>query len=90
MVFLFSASDIALVLKYKFADETDGFNKKRKLTDNKRTISVLEYSQIKLPAQSFVEYLGNHLADFLNDCSRCVYTYQHLLAFTLHIFLCLD
>jgi hypothetical protein len=64
-----------LIIKYQFFDEeeastcSDPKNKKRKITDTKRT-NVLQYSYIKLPASSFVQYLDLDCPAFIKDCLR--------------------
>ena len=70
-IFFFSVNDVALVIKYKFHDhnnmiETEN-HKKRKLP---KIDSVIEYSNVKLPAMMFGQYLDNDSVTFVTDCLR--------------------
>ena len=67
-----SAADVAMVIKYVFKQdniEMDHSSKKRKISDNKLK-SIIDYSQIKLPAQMLLHYLENYGSLFLNECIR--------------------
>lgn len=78
--FLFSESDVAFVIKYQFHDsvdqpsgyETEDKNKKRKVQQQTKRHSVIEYSYVKLPAAMFAQYLENDCRDFINDCIRYI------------------
>lgn len=73
--YFLSESDVALIIKYKFHDEEEELNnpetknKKRKITDVKRT-NVVDYSYIKLPALCFGHYLDQECPAFIEDCLR--------------------
>jgi hypothetical protein len=75
LFFVFSESDVALIIKYTFHDEemtncsADNKTKKRKINDIKRN-NVIDYSYIKLPALMFGQYLDQDSEDFIADCSR--------------------
>jgi hypothetical protein len=64
---------VALVIKYQFHDTLvpDGqqANKKRKVDEDKNS-SVIDYSQLKLPAVMFVQYLETDSSGFIADCVR--------------------
>jgi hypothetical protein len=67
-----SSNDVALIIKYIFDDEDLDLEspiKKRKISDSKLK-SVLEYSQIKLPAKMFLKYLETFSSQFLQECIR--------------------
>ena len=67
---LFSENDVALIIKYTFAEcyEPSG-TKKRKL-DARRNDEILTYSTIKLPALIFYKYLELYISQFIDDCLR--------------------
>jgi len=44
--------------------------KKRKLLEPKRNETITDYSQIKLPALMFAEYLQSDSQHFINSCLR--------------------
>lgn len=60
---------MALIIKYVYSDNTEpsGNVKKRKYESGK---TVMDYSQIKLPALMFVKYLETYLSLFIDDCHR--------------------
>jgi hypothetical protein len=61
-----------MIIRYVFNEddnEVDKSTKKRKVSDSKLR-NILEYSQIKLPALMFLNYLENYSAQFLDDCLR--------------------
>ena len=66
---MFSDSDVALVIKYQFHDFTEEVeqSKKRKLT---KISNVIDYSNIKLPAVMFGQYLDNDAGSFIENCQR--------------------
>jgi len=70
---LYSENDVALVIKYKFHDETScditDKSKNRGITDAKRT-NVVDYSSLKLPALMFGQYLDQDCQEFIDDCIR--------------------
>ena len=71
-LFIYSANDVAMVVKYVFTEDdvqVEHSIKKRKLSDSKLK-SLIDYSQIKLPAQMFLHYLENYGSQFVNECIR--------------------
>jgi hypothetical protein len=65
---------VALIIKYKFHDETscdntDKSKKRRIITDVKRS-NVVDYSYLKLPALMFGQYLDQECQEFIDDCIR--------------------
>ena len=78
--FLFSDSDVALIIKYHFHDAQDQIkneeekNKKRKILLPTKRNNIMEYSSIKLPAPMFAHYLQNDCQSFIRDCKRCIKT----------------
>jgi hypothetical protein len=64
-----------MVIKYVFNednDQTENSIKKRKLSDSKLK-SLIDYSQIKLPAYMFLHYLENYGSQFVKECIRYNY-----------------
>jgi hypothetical protein len=66
----FSANDVALVIKYKFSEETSPSSSKRKKIDDPITNNILNYSQVKLPAMMLVKYLNEQSLEFVNECLK--------------------
>ena len=68
--FLFSKNDISLQIKYIFNSSTESstLNKKRKITDHSKIKSIVDYSQLKLPAFPFYHYLKTAGSNFINEC----------------------
>jgi hypothetical protein len=60
---------VALVIKYKYHDETEDESKKRRITDPKR-INVVDHSLMKLPALMFGQYLDHDCQGFIDNCIR--------------------
>jgi hypothetical protein len=61
-----------MVVKYVFNEDdvhAEHSIKKRKFSDSKLK-SLIDYSQIKLPAQMFLHYLEKYGSQFVNECIR--------------------
>jgi len=65
-----SDPDVSLTIAYKFNSTTEPVTKKRKSSDSRRSQTVLDYSAIKLPAHSFIDYLEKYLNNFITECLR--------------------
>ena len=73
-MFFSSETDVALLLRYTFADEltptsTSTTTKKRKLSDPKQD-TLPPYSQIKLPVKNFLTYLESYGNEFAQTCLK--------------------
>jgi hypothetical protein len=69
---LFSDNDVALVMQYRFLEDTSPSSKpakKRKL-DDPITNNILNYSRIKLPVTQFIKYLNENSLEFMNECLK--------------------
>lgn len=76
-IHIYSKTDIALVIKYVFSSTVFDMppaaasdSRKRKSIDMKQQEEITQYSNIKLPAQFFIDYLRKYFADFLITCQR--------------------
>jgi hypothetical protein len=70
-----------MVVKYVFSEDdiqADHSIKKRKLSDSKLK-SLIDYSQIKLPAAMFLHYLENYGSQFVNECIRYIKIYLQII-----------
>ena len=86
--FIYSANDVAMVVKYVFTEDdvqVEHSIKKRKLSDSKLK-SLIDYSQIKLPAQMFLHYLENYGSQFVNECVR-YNAFPYRIIFSLIVFI---
>jgi len=79
MIIFFSPHNVAIVFKYNFdvasiesmeSESSIGYIKKRKLIDPKKFENIFDYSQIKLPALMFLEYLQSDVQHFISSCLR--------------------
>lgn len=70
---IFSENDVALIIKYSFAECFEPSGAKKRKLDARRNEEIISYSQIKIPAVIFSQYLELHISQFIDDCLRYVF-----------------